>query len=421
MIVSVTTSQARCSAALSNRDDLGAALAEVCREALDQLSAPVDLAVVFASHHHGPRFGRLAESLCSNLGTETLIGCTGESIIGGDREIEEGPALSLWLANLPGTRVTPLRLKFERTPDGGVFTGLMEAARTAELGAQKEPGSALRAASSALLLLGEPFSFPADALLERLQEDEPGLPVIGGMASGAHEPGANRLMFGPQEFASGAVAVRLDGAALVRSVVSQGCRPVGPPFVVTKAERNLILGLGGKPALEQFRQIYHEMPTSEQALAQRGLHVGLVINEYQEDFSRGDFLVRNVVGADPENGAIGIGDYVRVGQTVRFHLRDARSADEDLRELLAAYLRGTLPPDGTSQPRPQGAAVGALVFTCNGRGTRLFDKPDHDAKCVRELLGEIPTAGFFAQGEIGPIGGRNFVHGFTASVAVFEG
>ena len=413
MIESVTTAQIRCGAALSTQEDLGVALAEVCRKALDQLRAPVDLAVAFVSHHHGPRFGRLTESLCKYLGTESLIGCTGESIVGGDREIEEGPALSLWLANLPGTRVTPLRLEFERTPDGGVFSGLPEA-RNPEPGTRKED-------RSAFLLLGEPFSFPADALLERLQEDEPGLPVIGGMASGAHEPGANRLLFGPKEIASGAVAVRLEGAAVIRSVVSQGCRPVGPPFVVTKAERNLILGLGGKPPLEQFRQIYQELPTSEQALVQRGLHVGLVINEYQEDFSRGDFLVRNVVGADPDSGAIGIGDFVRVGQTVRFHLRDAQSADEDLRELLAAYTRGTRLPDGTWQRGATGPPAGALAFTCNGRGTRLFDGPDHDAKSIRDQLGDIPLAGFFAQGEIGPIGGRNFVHGFTASVAIFEG
>lgn len=384
----------RCGAALSTHEDLGAALAEVCRKALDQLSAPVDLAVVFVSHHHGPRFGRLAESLCKYLGTENLIGCTGESIVGGDREIEEGPALSLWVANLPGTRVSPLRLEFAHTPDGNVFTGLPEDV--------EEPTN-----GRALLLLGEPFSFPADALLERLNEDSPGLPVIGGMASGAQEPGANRLLFGPREFERGAVGAWLEGAANIRSVVSQGCRPVGPSFVVTKAERNLILGLGGKPPLEQFRQIYHEMPTSEQALVQRGLHVGLVTNEYQEEFSRGDFLVRNVVGADPESGAIGIGDFVRVGQTVRFHLRDSQSADEDLRELLTTCRRD-------SQP------AGALLFTCNGRGTRLFEEPDHDARSVRELLGDIPVAGFFAQGEIGPIGGRNFLHGFTASVAVFE-
>jgi small ligand-binding sensory domain FIST len=358
------------------------------------------LAVVFVSHHHGPRYGRFAESLCKYLGTETLIGCTGESIVGGDREIEEGPAISLWLAHLPRTRVSPLRLEFERTPDGGLFTGLPSPVEE-----KPSPGT--------MLLLGEPFSFPADALLERLQDDEPGLPVIGGMASGAHEPGANKLILGPREYDRGAVAVRIAGPARIDSLVSQGCRPIGPQYVVTKAERNLLLGLGGKPPLEQFRQVYQELPTSEQALVQRGLHVGVVTNEYQETFSRGDFLVRNVVGADPETGAIGIGDYVRVGQTVRFHLRDAASADDDLRELLAGYQRDTI-------QSAEEAPIGALLFTCNGRGTRLFDQPDHDARAVQSSLGSLPLAGFFAQGEIGPVGGRNFVHGFTASMAIFR-
>jgi small ligand-binding sensory domain FIST len=381
---------------MSTDEDTGAALAEVCRHAMDQLNGSVDLAVVFASNHHGPKFGRLAESLCKYLGTETLIGCTGESIVGGNREIEEGPAISLFLAELPGSRLTPVRLEFERTPDGGLFTGLEPLAEEAD-----------SAKDASLLLLAEPFSFPADALLERLDEDLPGLPIVGGMASGAQEPGGNRLIFGPTELSSGAVGIRLDGDAGMRTIVSQGCRPIGPPLVVTKAERNLILGLGGKPAFEQFRQIYQELPTNEQLLVRHGLHVGVVTNEYQAEFTRGDFLVRNVMGADPESGMIAVGDYLRVGQTVRFHLRDARSADEDLREMLAE-AKITNP-------------VGALLFTCNGRGSRMFDEADHDANCIRSAFGDVPVAGFFAQGEIGPIGRRNFLHGFTASMAVFSG
>lgn len=386
----------RCGASLSTADNTGTAIAEVCRQALDQLNGSVDLAVVFVSHHHGPRYERLAESLCRYLGTENLIGCTGESIVGQAREVEEGPAISLFVAELPGTQVMPFHLEFQRTPDGGMFTGL--AAVAAETSGSP--------ANASMLLLAEPFSFPADALLERLQDDLPGLPIIGGMASGAHEPSVNRLLLGATELSSGAVGVRFDGGARIRSIVSQGCRPIGPPLVVTKAERNLIQGLGGKPAFERFRQIYEELPTSEQLLVRRGLHVGVVTNEYQDEFTRGDFLVRNLVGADPESGVIAIGDYIRVGQTVRFHLRDAASADEDLREMLAAAK--------LSEP------AGALLFTCNGRGTRLFEQPDHDAGCIRAVLGELPVAGLFAQGEIGPVGGRNFLHGFTASIAVFS-
>jgi small ligand-binding sensory domain FIST len=390
----------RCGAALSTQADMGAALAELCRKGLDQLSGSVDLAVVFVSHHYGPRFGRFAESLCKYLGTQNVIGCTGEAIVGGNREVEEGPAIALWLAQLPGVRIMPMHLEFDRKPDGGIFTGWPD---------RPSPSSdAPSAESAAMLVLGEPFSFPADSLLERLNEDEPGLPVIGGLASGATQPGVNRVLLGSQEFASGAVAVRLEGNIRLRSVVSQGCRPIGKRFVVTKAERNLIAGLGGKPPLEQFSAIFRELPTHEQALVERGLHVGIVVDEYREDYARGDFLVRNVIGADPETGSIAIGDYVRVGQTVQFHLRDAQSADEDLKELLATYKRSG------------GDPAGALLFTCNGRGVRFFDQPDHDASCLRSELGDVPTAGFFAQGEIGPIGGKNFLHGYTASAAIFE-
>ncbi len=179
-------------------------------------------------------------------------------------------------------------------------------------------------------------------------------------------------------------------------------------MVVTKAQQNVILELGGKPALKQLRDLFGTLSEQEQALIQHGLHVGCVINEYQDQFERGDFLVRNVIGFEPEIGAIGIGQYVRVGQTVQFHVRDADTADEDLRGLLVGAKQGSRPPDG------------ALLFTCNGRGTRLFPRADHDALALKEVFGELPVAGFFAQGEIGPVGGQNFVHGFTASIAFFE-
>jgi small ligand-binding sensory domain FIST len=403
-------SQTRCGAACSTQADTAAAVAEVCRQAMDQLNAPVDLAVAFVSHHHGPHFGALAASLCKYLGTENLIGCTGESIAGDSRELEDQPALSLWLAHLPGAQVERFHLQFERTPDGGTFVGWPEIDA-----APSDDSSAI--SHDTLLLLGEPYSCPADALLERLNEDSPGVQVLGGMASGGHEPGMNRVMCGPHEFGTGAAVVRLRGAR-VRPIVSQGCRPIGNRFVITKADRNVLLGLGGKPPLEQFRGIYAELPNHEQMLVRNGLHVGVVTDEYRDDYSRGDFLVRNVVGVDPESGAIAIGDYARVGTTVQFHLRDAASADEDLRELLAAYRKRRLAElggDDSLQP-----CAGALLFTCNGRGTRLFEQPHHDAAAVQNILGPLPLAGFFAQGELGPIGPRNYLHGFTASIAVFE-
>jgi small ligand-binding sensory domain FIST len=204
--------------------------------------------------------------------------------------------------------------------------------------------------------------------------------------------------------------VRLSGPISIRTVVSQGCRPVGRTLLVTKAEQNIIHELGRRPALELLREVVANLPEEDVEKAHQGLHLGRVINEYQESFHRGDFLVHNVVGADPA-GSIQISDLIRVGQTVQFHLRDAETADEDLREALTRR-----PPGDEGKTVP----VGALLFSCNGRGTRLFPTPNHDAATIRELLGPIPVAGFFAMGELGPIGGQNFIHGFTASVAVFE-
>jgi small ligand-binding sensory domain FIST len=194
----------------------------------------------------------------------------------------------------------------------------------------------------------------------------------------------------------------------LQTVVSQGCRPIGHAFVVTKAERNVIYELGGKPALAQLREIFDTLPTREQRLVQRALHVGRVVSEYQERFEQGDFLVRNVVGIDANTGAIAIGDYIRPGQTVQFHVRDQEAADAELTQLLAdARSRGGANP------------AGALLFTCNGRGTRMFSKAHHDAEAVERAFGSLPLAGFFAQGELGPIGKHNFTHGFTASIGLF--
>jgi small ligand-binding sensory domain FIST len=384
----------RFASALSTLSDAQAAVAEASRQAREALGATADLAVVFVSPLLGPDLAMIAAEVRRLTGTRHLIGATGESIVGVGREIEGAPALSVWLASLPGVTIRPMHLRFERSPDGGRFVGWPD-----DLPLEWPKGSAM-------LCLGEPFTFPADVLLERLGQDQPGVPVMGGMASGAHAPGENFVLLDDQALDNGAAAVLLDGPFELRAVVSQGCRPIGRPMVITKAQQQVIAELGGKPALAALGDALdtlgdQPMPPSN------ALHLGRVINEYQEKFDRGDFLVRNLIGADRESGAIAVGDFVRTGQTVQFHIRDAAAADEELRAML-------------TQVRSSGAApAGALLFTCNGRGTRLFDVPDHDAAAVAEVLGPLPLAGFFAQGEIGPVGGKNFVHGFTASLALF--
>ena len=207
---------------------------------------------------------------------------------------------------------------------------------------------------------------------------------------------------------TGAVAIMLHGPVTVTSIVSQGCRPIGHHLVVTKSEGNVIHSLGGKPALLQLKAIFDTLASSEQQLVQRGLHLGRVVNECQEHFQQGDFLVRNVMGIDPDRGSIAVGDFLHPGQTVQFHVRDYRTADEEMRQLLSAVRKNAI-------YSPQAG----LLFTCNGRGTKLFSEPHHDAGLVHEYLGDIPLAGFFAAGELGPIGGKNFMHGFTASLALF--
>jgi small ligand-binding sensory domain FIST len=351
---------------------------------------PGHLAFCFVTTHHADGLGRLAAGLRDRGLARHVAGCTAESIVGDGREVEDAPAVSVWAVSEPNLRVTSLRLTDEAA-------GLDRIART------EEPADP---ANRILVLLGDPFTFPADPWLKHAQSSVPGLRVVGGMASAGRSPGQNVLVLDDDQYQDGAVAVLIDAPAPIRTVVSQGCRPIGRPMIVTKSDQNLIRELGRRPALEVLKETFAELDPAEQDLVRNGLHLGRVINEYQESFDRGDFLVRNVLGAD-ESGAIAITDVLRVGQTVQFHVRDSDTADEDLATLL-----------GEVEERSR--VAGALLFTCNGRGARLFSTPDHDVSALRAACGPIPAAGFFAMGEIGPIGGQNFVHGFTASTALFE-
>ena len=224
------------------------------------------------------------------------------------------------------------------------------------------------------------------------------------------ELGAERTTRGeskPTIWSDGAVGVLLDQDVSPSSVVSQGCRPIGAPFTVTGSDGTLLTELGGRPALERLMGVIADLDEADRSLAAHGLHCGIVIDDRKLDYERGDFLIRGVLGADRDRGAIAVGDHVPVGATVQFHVRDAASADDDLNTLLV-------------RARVDGPAKAALVFTCNGRGFHLFGSEHHDAEAVQEALGPLPLAGMFCAGEIGPLNGRNHLHGFTASVAVFR-
>ena len=382
-------------AASSTAADTAAAIEQASAELKSKLQGQTpDLTFLFVSHHHAPQLETLAREVRKQTGTKHLLGCTGETIVSGHLEIGEAPALSLWSAVLPGRELTTFQVEFERTPDGLMCLGLPEFPDGPPV--------------SGVLFLGEPFTCPIDAFIERLEEELPGAQLMGGMASGASSPGENVLFLDDERITQGGVGVVVRGGSPIRAIVSQGCRPIGSTLVITKAQQNVILELGGKPALVRLKEVFEQLNEKDRELMQAGVHVGLVMDEYKGNFERGDFLISNVLGADTQSGSIAAGTLVRVGQTVQFHVRDAETADEDLRQLLSEIpQRSTVPPHA------------ALLFSCNGRGTRLFPKPNHDASVIQEYCGPLPLAGFFAQGELGPVGGRNHVHGFTASIALF--
>jgi small ligand-binding sensory domain FIST len=362
--------------------------------------ATPDLLLAFATHHHGPALEDLGPRLARTLGARHVAGCTAESVIGGTREVEGRPGLALWAASLPGAEVRTFEISAHAGDDDPhCFTGLPpigESERTS------------------LLLFADPYTFPIDPFLSALNERFPGVPAMGGMASGAMGPGQSLFFTRDGVRDSGLIGVVVEGGVELLSVVSQGCRPVGKHWVITDCEQNQIKKLGGRPALEVLLETLEELTPEDQRLLQNAPFVGLAIDPARRTFKRGDFLVRGIMGLHERERSIAVADYVRRGQTVQLLVRDAASAGEDLRQLMRESCGA--PCEGADD-----RSSGVLIFSCNGRGCRMFSAPHHDVSCVRaSLAGQPPIAGFFAAGEIGPIGRRNFLHGFTASVAVFR-
>jgi small ligand-binding sensory domain FIST len=383
-------------ASLSTSLDTVSAVDSACHKVLETLRGQSpDLVFLFMSHDHRPEFDSAVSRVQESLGCKVLLGCAAESVAGAALEIEGDPAVSLWAAQLPGATLQPFQLRFRSTADGLVCDGFPEL--------PPEEAEHVRA----VFLLGEPFSCAVDFIIEQLADMAPGAPLLGGMASGGHGRGQNYLFYQGETVDQGAVGVIVRGGPKIKSIVSQGCRQIGHTYVVTKSERNMIVELGGKPAMERLQETWQDISGDDQRLVQHGLHVGIVMNEYKDKFHSGDFLVTNVMGVDQETGAIAVGALVRTGQTIQFHVRDAHSADEELRHMLVRETQNE-------------SIDAALLFTCNGRGTRLFSEPNHDAAAVQAACGPLPLAGFFAQGELGPVGSKNYIHGFTASVVLFH-
>lgn len=381
-------------AARSRSTDSDQALDELL-QAVGASEGPPDLAVVFLTNHHREAAAKISARLQDELCPRAMVGCTAEGVIGADDEIEREPGISLLAGWFPEVRLTPFYLSPRQIPD--LVSNLPDLAK--QLGAVED--------TRGYLLLGDPFTVPVDELIAAIDRLPSGAPTFGGMASGAMRPGWNALLLNDALYVDGAVGVTMAGPISLETVVSQGCRPIGRPVLVTKAEHNLIGTLGGRPALEVAEEVIGALNEEERELLSNGLFLGIVIDEYKSEFERGDFLIRNVLGVDRNSGIMAIGDFVRAGQTVQFHVRDADTADEDMRQLL-------------QRSRAAGSPAGGLIFSCNGRGTRLFPAPCHDVKTVLDLLPGTPLAGFFAAGEIGPVGGKTFLHGHTASVVLFR-
>ncbi len=378
----------RYAAAISEHPFPAHAVGEIAGDLLEQLDGdPPDLLVVFVSPHFAGATEDIASVLREVLQPAAFIGATHLAVVGPGREVEDGPSISAWAAALGGMRAEAVALDLVATADGSELLGWPDDC----------------AAAHSLIVLADPHSVGSDELLAAIDRLHPGLPVIGGFASAARGPGGNRLIADGEVRARGVVGVFLTGGAPITTVVSQGCRPVGRPYTVTAADGHYLIGLGGRTPLDRLQELAADMDDLERDRLSTGLHIGLVVDEHRAEFERGDFLVRGVLGARPEDGAIAIAGGVALGQTVQFHLRDAEAAAADLRALLAGHDAG-----------------GALLFTCTGRGRHFFSDGQSDVGGLSDLLGPVPVAGAFCAGEIGPVGATNRGHGFTACVALFS-
>lgn len=357
----------------------------------------IDLALFFAHPYYASEFRYLMEQIKIVTGARVLIGCTGQGIIGRTREAEGAPAMSLLVMTLPGARLRPFHIAQPQ---------LAQLETPEDWHAHTRVGPSV---PKGWLLFADPYRLDCEALVNGLSAAYPGVPVIGGLASG--DPAAQRtqVFLDGEVHDEGAVGVAIGGAVRIKTVVAQGATPIGQPWTITEVEQNVIQTIGQQPAYQLLVETLRALPQEELYRAQRNLLIGLASNEYKDTFGRGDFLIRNLLAANQQTGALAVGALPRVGQTIQFQMRDARTADEELKELLAAAQAEL----GELQP------AAALLCACNGRGTALFAEPDHDIRAILDKWGQLPVAGFFCNGEIGPVGNRNFLHGYTASIALF--
>ena len=358
---------------------------------------PITLAVVFVTPQHAGSYGRVPEIVGRHLSPDTLFGCSAGGVIGGGEEVEQLPAVSVTAARLPGVELQTFHLS-GALPD---LDGPPDAwERLVGVRRDEEPQ---------FVLLADPFSSDPAALLSGLDYAFPGVPKIGGLCSGAGSPGLGALFLDDAVYTGGTIGLSLAGDVAIDTVVAQGCRPVGDLLRVTRAKQNILYELDGKPAFEVLEGLIAGLGEKDRGLATTSLFIGVVMDEFEEEPGAGDFLIRNLIGIDPRSGAIAVGEKLVEGTHVRFHLRDADASAEDLHAVLTGYER--------SAP---GEVSGALLFSCLGRGEGLYGQPNFDTGVFHEHLQNVPVGGFFCNGEIGPVGGTTFLHGYTSSFGLFR-
>ena len=388
--------------ALSTRPSLEAAVADVVEKATSSLATTADLGLVFISSAFMSEYSRLLPLLAEKLSVPVLIGCSGGGIVGTTKdglaqELEAEPALSLTLARLPGVNIQPFHVIDRDLPD-------LDGPPDAWVNLIGSPPSP----APQFILLSSYVSSGINDLLQGLDFAYPGSVTVGGQASGGMG-GRIALFYNNRLYGEGTVGIALSGNIVLETIVAQGCRPIGQPYQVTKGDRNIILELDDQVPLVALKDLISDLSEEERVLAQNSLFVGLAMDEFKPDLHQGDFLIRQIIGVDPRAGAIAIGDRVRPGQRLQFHLRDASTSASDLELLLQKHQ---------IQQVSHSSAVGALMFSCLGRGEGLYGEPNFDSDLFQRYFHNIPLGGFFCGGEIGPVGGNTFLHGYTSVFAI---
>ncbi len=375
-----------------------AGLADWARRLRARLPAKmVSLGLVFMSPKFFPHAEQVLEILRLHAQIPLLAGCSGGGLVANSEELESAGGLVLALYSLPGATLKAVRFTQEQVEaaDGENFW-------PAENGVAKNQ-------VNGWLAFVDPFHLDGERWLRSWNKNYSGVPVYGGLASGNFPEPLAQVYLDGEVFEDGGVAIAVGGEVALAGVISQGCTPIGEAWTLTRVQQNYIQHIGNRPAYAVLSETVQQLSAEEQRKVQGNLHIGLVVNEYLEEFQRGDFLVRNLIGGDPNSGVLQVGALPRMGQTIQFQRRDAAAASEDLNELLAR-----------EKTRLAGAEIyGGCLFCCNGRGRNLFGRPSHDSELVQAHFGPTGIAGFFCNGEIGPIGDKNFLHGFTASLALF--